>query len=497
MIAIPLTKKISWRNPPIFTIAIILVNVFVLFVIQGKDDERFMEAHSFYFESSLDHIEIPMYLDFLKIHHPEKHSEIDIAEVETNPRLRMMLYQMLNFDAPFLALLKSGEIGLDDPYEKDRHESLRLEYDALQERIVSLHYGFRPARPRAETWLTTMFLHGGTGHLVGNMIFLWLIGCMIEYGCRRWLFVVIYGLGGLAATGFFWLLNMDSLIPLIGASGAIAGIMGAFTVLYGFKRVRIFLNLGFYFNYLKFPAIVMLPLWIGNEVFQMVTNEGSGVAYAAHLGGLLGGSALACLARRVPNLLDMEGFEDAQDDPVQPMVEKALEHMGKLEFSEARALLVRAEALQPEDTVILKHLFTIDSQEPEAQDFQRTSQKLLDTLCKQEETYDEAHRVYRDYVRAARPPKLGIRMYLLLCRVFCEIGKLDDAQRLVSVLVKKRPELEEIPALLLKLAGLHAKSGNHQTRLACLNCVAKKYPMSSEARIAKKQLGAAVKNQVN
>jgi membrane associated rhomboid family serine protease len=65
MIAIPLTKKISWRTPPMVTIAIILVNVFVFFVIQGEDDARFMEAQNFYFESFLDRIEIPIYLDFL------------------------------------------------------------------------------------------------------------------------------------------------------------------------------------------------------------------------------------------------------------------------------------------------------------------------------------------------------------------------------------------------------------------------------------------------
>ena len=85
-------------------------------------------------------------------------------------------------------------------------------------------------------------------------------------------------------------------------------------------------------------------------------------------------------------------------------------------------------------------------------------------------------------------------MYLTLSRVFCDIGKLDDAQRLVSLLVKKRPELNEIPALLMKLAGFHGQKGNHELRKACLSCVCKKYPLSSEAQLAKQQLVVALKN---
>ncbi len=405
-----------------------------------------------------------------------------------------MLYRSLIFDKEFLGRLKRGEMGPEDNFEKKNHRSLRQDYEKLLNKMVSMKYGFRPAMPRMETWLTTMFLHSGIGHLLGNMIFLWLIGCLIEYGCRRWLFGILYVIGGFAATGLFWLLNMDSLAPLVGASGAISGIMGAFAVFYGFKRVRVFLSLGFYFNYLKFPAIVLLPFWIGNELFQMMTNEGSNVAYAAHLGGLFGGSALAFMFRRIPNLLDMDGFEDAKDDPIQPMIEKALGHMGRLGFSEARQLLVSANTLMPENDVILKHLFTIDRQKPGSQQFHHTTQKLLGCLCQRPETYSEAHKIYLEYIKTARPAKLGAAMYLQLCRVFCDIGKLDDSQRLISVLIKKCPNLKELPSLLLKLAGAHAKKGNHKSRQACLNCVCKQYPMSSEAQIAKQQLSLKLNN---
>ena len=74
-----------------------------------------------------------------------------------------------------------------------------------------------------------MFLHGGVAHLVGNMIFLWLVGCLLETGCGRIYYLGIYILTGFGAAGLFWAGNMQSLTPLVGASGAIAGFMGAFT----------------------------------------------------------------------------------------------------------------------------------------------------------------------------------------------------------------------------------------------------------------------------
>ena len=491
---IPLTKKISWRNPPFITIAIILINVFVYFVFQADDTRNETQAHAFYFESGLDRFEFPLYVEFLKQHRPKAYEKFEQIENENDPARQMWLYRNLIFDKAFLDRLSGGEFGPEDILQRNNHDSLRAEYQEQLDKVVTLQYGFRPAESRLETWGTTMFLHGGVGHLVGNMIFLWLIGCLIEYGCRRWLFGIIYLLGGFSATGLFWVLNADSLIPLVGASGAISGIMGAFAVFYGFKRVRVFLNLGFYFNYLKFPAIVMLPFWIGNELFQMVANEGSNVAYAAHLGGLIGGSALAFVLGRVPNLLDQEGFEGAEDDPVQPMIEKALEHMGRLEFSEAHELLTEAGALQPENETVLRHLFTIDRQNPDTPQFHASSQKLLDHLCRRPEDHERAHKVYQTYIKIARPPKLNANMYLTLCRVFCDIGKLDDAQRLASVLVKKRPDLNEVPSLLMKLAKFHGRKGNRKSRKACLSCVCKKYPLSSEAQIAKQQLVLDLKN---
>ena len=172
-------------------------------------------------------------------------------------------------DFAFQKKLNNDEIILpSDPQYAD-WKVLKTEYEHQRSQLISLRYGFRPAYKSFLTAFTYMFLHGSAGHLFGNMVFLWIVGCMLEMGLGRLLYGGLYICGGLIAAGIFWLIYMNSTMPVVGASGAIAGLMGAFAVLFGRKRVKIFYSLGFYFNYLKIPAIILLPVWIGNEFFQL------------------------------------------------------------------------------------------------------------------------------------------------------------------------------------------------------------------------------------
>ena len=104
-------------------------------------------------------------------------------------------------------LLLSDQIIRETDQDYSSWKSMRLNYHKKMDDVVSWRYGLRPAAPRPLTWFSYMFLHGGLGHLIGNMIFLWLIGCMIEYGSGRLLFMTLYLFGGLAAAGLFWAIN--------------------------------------------------------------------------------------------------------------------------------------------------------------------------------------------------------------------------------------------------------------------------------------------------
>lgn len=147
---------------------------------------------------------------------------------------------------------------------------------------------------------TSMFLHGSWLHIIGNMWFLWLFGNNIEDSMGRGRFIVFYVLCGVAAAMAQVFQDPDSTVPMVGASGAISGVMGAYLVLYPQVRVFTLLPLGFFITTVALPAWVMLGYWMALQVFggMFQTGEGGGVAFWAHVGGFVAGLVLIKLFAR-------------------------------------------------------------------------------------------------------------------------------------------------------------------------------------------------------
>ena len=154
------------------------------------------------------------------------------------------------------------------------------------------------------TAFTSMFMHGSILHLGGNMLFLWIFGNNVEDAMGPVRFVVFYLLGGLAADAAQILINTDSAVPTLGASGAVAAVLGGYLLLFPRARVVTFVFIIFFFTILELPAILFLGIWILQQAlfayFDLVqpTGEGGGVAYFAHIGGfVLGLAAVRLLAK--------------------------------------------------------------------------------------------------------------------------------------------------------------------------------------------------------
>jgi len=146
------------------------------------------------------------------------------------------------------------------------------------------------------TLFTSMFLHGDLMHLGTNMWFLWVFGDNVEDAMGKVNFLLFYILGGLAATLAQLLIDIGSFIPMVGASGAIAAVLGAYLVLYPHARVLTFVFIIFIFRLITLPAIILLGYWFLLQVFSSFagigTQLGGGVAYMAHIGGFIAGALL-------------------------------------------------------------------------------------------------------------------------------------------------------------------------------------------------------------
>ncbi len=149
--------------------------------------------------------------------------------------------------------------------------------------------------PQWYTPITSMFMHGGWMHIIGNMWFLWIFGNNVEDSMGHVRFIVFYLLCGLAAFGVQAAFDPSSPVPMVGASGAIGGVMGAYIVLYPRVRVHLLLILGIFITTIAIPAVWMLGYWIVVQLIggaQSIGGQGGGVAFWAHVGGFAAGAIL-------------------------------------------------------------------------------------------------------------------------------------------------------------------------------------------------------------
>jgi membrane associated rhomboid family serine protease len=232
--------------------------------------------------------------------------------LELDARVGDMLFSDYDDDER-AELLAGWAEELEQPFEFEV-EAQQRELDALTERFLGVYdahpfrrLGLVPAQLGSGGWLTHQFVHGGWMHLIGNLFLLFLAGACIEDVWGRPLFAAFYLLSGIAGAGLFAARYPDLTIPLVGASGAVSGVLGAFLVRYWSTRIKFFYWIGlFYRGTFLAPAWLMLPLWFANELASAQLMDallpgtgGGGVAHWAHVGGFAFGVGGALAIRQL------------------------------------------------------------------------------------------------------------------------------------------------------------------------------------------------------
>lgn len=161
--------------------------------------------------------------------------------------------------------------------------------------------GYKPGAPELSDLFFSMFLHGGLLHLAGNMLFLWIYGDNVEHILGRFGFLVTYLATGAVATWFFSFFAGSSMVPLVGASGAISGVLGVYFLLFPRNKVKVFVALiPFYVDVFLLPARLVLGFFIIiDNLLPLLIAPQSAVAYGAHIGGFLGGLVIALAGEKL------------------------------------------------------------------------------------------------------------------------------------------------------------------------------------------------------
>src|ERR1051326_8395465 len=228
-------------------------------------------------------------------------------------------------------------------------DSLAQQFNDVEANSITEKYAFVPARPHAISYLTANFLHGGWLHLIGNMWFLWLAGFVLEDAWGRALYSTVYLIAGAAALQIHAWVNAGSVAPTLGASGAVAALMGAFLVRFPKMRIEMMWLFSFRAFRFKAPAYTLLPLWLLMEVFYgSLSGNLGGVAHWAHVGGFAFGMVAAAA-------LHYSGLENVANKAIEeeiswqadPEITQATELLDRGQFDDAIAVLTQHIAVKP------------------------------------------------------------------------------------------------------------------------------------------------------
>jgi membrane associated rhomboid family serine protease len=457
--AIPLENRPSWRNPPWMTVLLILLNMLVFWGPQRSEDNARERAAQYYVKSVLPQLELPPFVEWLE-KTDAKRGKIARRMLPHDEAYPQLLEGLQN-DKKFMARLQAEQVVTPANPQYDEWKRDRRQYEALLPAPFTARWSqdyTKDAEFKPWTWITNAFLHGSTGHLLGNMLFLFLFGFSVELALGRGTYLAFYLLGAVGASMLAGWAYAGKDGYGLGASGAISALMGMYAVMYRLKRIRFFYQLFFYFNYVTAPALLLLPAWIANELMQHWLG-GQGIAYMAHLGGLLTGATLMAGALLLRRVQAPEAVAAAEPDRFGEHVAAAQKHGAAMQFDKACAEWRAAAALRPGDTDTLRAWFNTARLQPASDDFHHAARRIFRLPATEPDTLALQHASYKTYLDQAKP---GARLkpddMARLARRFARIRQFDDADRLCAILLKTAPEHPELADTLSVCANglLHA-----------------------------------------
>jgi membrane associated rhomboid family serine protease len=491
VLILPLHRKPTHANFPWVTLALILANVFVFAFLQSGDDGVRERALDYYSSQGLARWEFPAYREWLEQHAEagERRAAFDRFAEGGQADLATSIMQS---DAEFLGELRADKVIGPSAEDHAQWRQRRDEFDKLWNDGFTEHWLLHFSEFDPRRMFGAMFLHAGIGHLLGNMLFLAFLGLLVEGALGHGLFLAVYLVGGLGSALLSLAWRWGEFGSALGASGAIAALMGAYCVLWGRRNVRFFWWFFVVFDYVKAPALVLLPFWFGWEVLNLLWNKEAHVGFDAHAGGILTGALLALGVRMLGwerrDFLDEDAVTDAANDD-RATLAKAQDHLGRLEISAARALLEPVAARRPDDLDVLVALYRCARYEPRMPRLDAAARAVLLHPARIASEVRAQKAIFDDYAKVGGTASLAAAQQIALVARWPAIGAGADATRVLSSIIAQAPATPGLDLACLRLArDLRARGGVPDARELLARFLAAR-PDSGEAENARVLLG--------
>ncbi|GLS24881.1 rhomboid family intramembrane serine protease [Marinibactrum halimedae] len=340
MIILPTEKKIDWKKPPVVLCVLVLLNLLVFMLYQWGDSRRMETALEIYRTHELLNVEWKPYQDYWLRYHDSPIEDI----IEYRESFPEEFTLELMFDQRFYEFLEENLTLYKPAGGVKQWQLAREEVNAAVNKVSSRAFGLSVDNLSVVSLISHQFLHGGVGHLLGNLLFLIVCGFAVEAALGHGRFLALYIVSGAAGGLFYCLfasLTKENATPLVGASGAISGVMAMYCMLFQLRKIEFFYFIFVLVGYFRAPALAILPVYIGSELLQWLTTSDSNVAYSAHLGGFLAGGVGVLLVQYYDkHAIDQEYIEEDQSvDDYLVALDRVYRTIADYRFESARKLV--------------------------------------------------------------------------------------------------------------------------------------------------------------
>ncbi|OEY65808.1 rhomboid family intramembrane serine protease [Marinobacter sp. X15-166B] len=406
MLIIPAENTIDWKRPPWVTLSLILVCLLVFLFYQGGDSRLMVAAVDRYLDSGLLELEAPVYENYLQRQLGDQKAVERMMDLQAFQQARARndragLAWHLVMDRDFYQYMAGNRDLLWSTADRQRWQQQRgtIERDYIA-MLSASRSGLIPREPGLAPLITYQFLHGGWGHLAGNLLFLFLLGFTVEKALGAGRFLLAYLACGVLSGVLYTLFSQSSAVPLIGASGSISGLMGMYVAIYGLRSIRFFYFVGFYFNYFRAPALAVLPVWLGKELYDYWFAGATGIAYLAHVGGLLTGAGLILVLRKSWFQVEEVFFEPGDAEQAAQFAAgyaRAMDSLARMEFAVAESQFVALWARYPDRPVLLTHLYQLAKLRPDLPGYRRRTLELME-ICLHQQQPERLLGIWQEYL---------------------------------------------------------------------------------------------------
>jgi membrane associated rhomboid family serine protease len=346
MIIIPTEKRFDWQHTPFVLFSIVALNILIFFAYQSGDAKKLQGAYLKYSQEKYLELEWPFFKKYLSQRNEEKtlrqyqslYNEERFDQITSYILIRPDFYEYLRKDQ--YDYLQKNNVG--DWF------FIREEINRSIQSTSIFSFGLIPSNISIVSIISHQFLHGNLLHLLGNLFLLILCGFAVEAAIGHWRFLLFYLLSGIAGGLLHAVFNLKEVIPLVGASGAISGAMAMYMGIFRLKKIEFFYWFFVFVGYFRAPALFILLVYIGNEIFQYISalnsDMGSNIAFMAHVGGFLMGGLLTLAAHHFnPAIFNQEYIEEDQSiDPHREKLATVYDFMEKYQFDAAQKALTRS-----------------------------------------------------------------------------------------------------------------------------------------------------------